>query len=164
MQALSVPQGEYTEEEDVKVKTDSDPWMIGTAYGHPSPHPGDEGWDSDQSHAMIDVSPLLFETRDLETVDIKEYALGYPEASDAITASQATRTMHQPRNGRPRDDLPRTSPRDPRLLNRRLSVTPVDRLRDTDGPRMADTTNVAQGLMETSTDSDEDCKLVINLP
>ena len=73
--------------------------MIGTAYGHPFPHPGDEGWDSDQSHAMIDVSPLLFETRDLETVDIKEYAWADPEASDATTASQATWDMYQTRNG-----------------------------------------------------------------
>ena len=137
MQALFTPQGEYTEEEDVKVKNDSDPWMTGAAYGHPTPHPGDEGWYSDQSHAMIDVSPLLFETRDLETVDIKEYALGYPEASGATTASQATRAMPQSRNSQPRDDTPRTSPRDPRLINRRPSVTPVDRLCDTDSPRMA---------------------------
>ena len=44
-----------------------------------------------------------------------------------------------------------------------MSVTPDDRLRNSDGPRMVDTTNVAQNLMETSTDSDGDCNLVLDL-
>ena len=97
------PQCEYIKEEDVKVKTDADPWMTGTAYGRPFPHPGDEAWGQDQSHAMINISPLLpFETRDLETVDVKEYAWADPEASEVTTTSQTTRATHQTRNGRPR--------------------------------------------------------------
>ena len=113
---------------------------------------------------MIDISPLLpFETRDLETVDVKEYAWADPEALEVTTTSQATRATHQTRNGRPRDDPLRISPQDSRFPNRSLAVTPVDRLRDSDGPRMVDTTNVAQNLMETSTDSDGEYKLVINL-
>ena len=155
MQVKPDPQCEYVEEEDVKVKTDADPWMTGTAYGRPFPHPGDEAWGQDQSHAMIDISPLLpFETRDLETVDVKEYAWADPEALEATTAPQATRVIHQTRNGRPRDDPLRTTPRDPRFPNKSLLVTPVDKLRDSDGPRIADT---------TSTDSDGEYKLVIIL-
>ena len=112
----------------------------------------------------IDVSPLIFETRDLETVDIKEYTQGYPEAPGTTMPPQTARAMPSTKNTRPKGNSPRTSARDPRLNNRRLSVTPVGRLCGTDSPRMADTTNVAQGLMETSADLDEEGKLVIDIP
>ena len=117
VQVLPDPQCEYIEEEDVNVKTDADPWMIETAYGRPFPHPGDEAWGQDQTHAMIDISPLLpFETKDLETVDVKEYAWADPEPSEVTTTPQTTRvppdqewatTRRSPKDISTRSEIPK---------------------------------------------------------
>ena len=138
---------EYVEEKDVEVKSDADPLMAAASHSPPFRH-----WGQDPTHPMIDVSPLLqFEASDLETVDIKEYPWAITGLSETATTPQTTRTPHTSRTGRSRD---------PRTPSRNMTTAPVERLRDPDDPRVMDTTNVSQNLMETSTDSEGDWNLV----
>ena len=115
----------------------------------------------DRGHAIIDISPF-YETGDLETVDVTDYTQEYPEVIGLNPSPQTIQPSPLVRSTRAKEESPRISSRDPRR-HRQLSIAPVYKLYGTATLRMADTTNVSQGLMETSADSDEENKLVINI-
>ena len=132
---------EYFKEEDVEVKSDTDPLMAAAAYSPPFTH-----WGRDPIHLMIDASPLLqFESSGLGTVAVKEDPWATTGLSQTATTPQTTRTPHSSRTGRGRG---------PRTSSGNTTTASVESLRDPDDPRDRGTDNGPQNLMETSTDSE----------